>query len=62
MFKVWTVLEKNLKKNNKKKKINYKHLRIDDNILSRLNYTEHKEFSNRKWKNRRKNNKRNIWI
>jgi len=43
MFKVWKILEKDL---NKKKKINYKHLSIDANILSRLNSTEHLEFKN----------------
>ena len=44
MFKIWKILEKDLNKKNKKKKINYKHLVIDNNILSRLNYTEHLEL------------------
>ena len=44
MFKIWKILEKDLNKKNKKKKINYKHLVIDKNILSRLNYTEHLEL------------------
>ena len=40
-FKVWKVLEKILKKKNKKKIINYKHLKIDENILYGLNYDDH---------------------
>jgi hypothetical protein len=41
MFKVWKILEKDLNKKNIQKKINYKHLTIDANILARLNSTEH---------------------
>ena len=44
MFKIWKILEKDLKKNHKNKIINYKHLAIDPNILSRLNYTEYLEL------------------
>ena len=41
-FKVWKILEKPLKKNKKKiLEINYKHLNISDEILSRINNKEH---------------------
>jgi len=41
MNEVWKVLQNILKKDNVKSVINYKHLIIDESILSRLNYTDH---------------------
>lgn len=41
-FKVWKILEKSLKKNNKKIiEINYKNLNLSNEVLSRINYDEH---------------------
>jgi hypothetical protein len=47
-FKVWKILEKTLIKKKKTTKINYKHLNINTNLLSRLNYTEHLKLKKRK--------------
>jgi hypothetical protein len=41
MYRIWKTLQKILKKDKIKSVINYKHLVIDQKILSRLNYTEH---------------------
>jgi hypothetical protein len=41
MNEVWKVLQNILKKDNVKSVINYKHLIIDETILSRLNFTDH---------------------
>jgi len=46
MFKIWKKLEKELTNKKTNKYINYKHLQIDNNILSRLNYTEHLDLKN----------------
>lgn len=44
VFKAWKILEKDLKKEKKRTEINYKHLNINSNILSKINFTEHLKF------------------